>query len=364
MNPIKSHVSLADVAKLAGCTAASVSLVLNDSPLPSARMRERVRQAAARLGYVPNRMAQRLKRGRTFTLGVVMPYCADSYVSTLLDLLSVEAAEFGFQLEIHFHRWSVEAEDRALKTLGEARVEGIFLSGSRENYEDVPTLQSLRNQRIPIVGIMRQPVPSFASTLVVDRFGGARDLGSHLAQLGHRHIDYLEPTGTREWAEATPKPIQTLLRGLRQGTLAHCNNPRIEFFKTKPEYLLSRRDIEQHGFSAASMDSLTDRFLKNYLESQSPATAIVTFHLVLAWKLLAALSEKNLRCPQDVSVACINEEGGGALGAVPLTASEYSMNTMAKKGIAAMLAAIEGRKVARTITIPTQFIQRASSGPL
>lgn len=361
MKPAKSHVSLADVAKLADCTAASVSMVLNDSPLPSARMRERVRKAAAQLGYVPNRMAQSLKRGRTFTLGVVMPYCADSYVSALLDALSLEAAEFGFQLEIHFHGWSVKEEDRALKTLGEARAEGIFLSGSRSDYAKVATLESLRKQRIPVVGMMRWAEPAFVSSIVVDRFSGAVSLGRHLAGLGHRRIDYLESVGTREAAESIPAPVQLILDGLREGSVERMPDVEIGFFQTKPEYLLSLCDIERHGLSAKSVSDLMDRFIVDYLESRSPATAVVTSHLVLAWKLLGVLAARKRRCPEDISVAGIFTEGSGALGAMPLTSAEYSVELMARKGMAVMLSAITGGKVVPEVWIPITLVERLST---
>lgn len=361
MTPVKSHVTLADVAKLADCTAASVSMVLNDSPLPSARMRERVRKATAQLGYVPNRMARSLKRGRTFILGVVMPYCADSYVSALLDALSLEAAEFGFQLEIHFHGWSVKEEDRALKMLGEARAEGIFLSGSRSDYAKVATLESLRKQRIPVVGMMRWVEPAFVSSIVVDRFSGAVSLGRHLAGLGHRRIDYLECVGTREAAESTPAPVQFILDGLREGAVERMPDVEIGFFQTKPEYLLSLCDIERHGLSAKSVSDLMDRFIVDYLGSRSPATAVVTSHLVLAWKLLGVMAARKRRCPEDISVAGIFTEGSGALGAMPLTSAEYSVELMARKGMAVMLSAITGGKVVPEVRIPITLVERLST---
>lgn len=336
-------------------------MVLNNSPLPSARMRERVRQAAAQLGYVPNRMAQRLKRGRSFTLGVLMPYCGDSHVATLLDALSVEASKFNFQLEIYFHRWSVREEDRALQSLGESRAEGIFLSGSRSDYRQVPILESLRRQRIPIVGLMRQAIPEFSASIVVDRFGGATQLGQHLAELGHRKIDYLESIGNREAVEVLPMGVQQILDGLQEGANRHSPGSEITMFPTNPDLLLSRQDVEEHGLSSQSVSDLADRFIEDYLGSRSAATAVVTFHSTLAWKLLAALTSQHRRCPEDISIACFNGDGRGAVGAVPLTAAEYSVDIMAQKGMATMLKAIAGQKCPPEIKIPTKLMTRHSS---
>lgn len=336
-------------------------MVLNNSPLPSARMRERVRQAAAQLGYVPNRMAQKLKLGRSFTLGVVMPYCGDSHVAAFLDALSVEASKFDFQLEIYFHRWSVREEDRALQGLGESRAEGIFLSGSRSDYRHVPILESLRRQRIPIVGLMRQAIPEFSTSIVVDRFGGAAQLGRHLAELGHRRIDYLEPIGNREAVTSLPQGVQQILDGLREGGARHTPETEVALFPTNLDHLLSRHDVEEHGFSAQSVSDLADRFIEDYLGSGSAATAVVTFHAVLAWKLLAALTSKHRRCPEDISIACFNGDGSSALGAVPLTSAEYSVDIMAQQGMAHMLKAIADQKCPPEISIPTRLVPRLSS---
>lgn len=361
MKSAKSNVSLVDVAKLAGCTAASVSLVLNNSPLPSSKMRERVKRAAAQLGYVPNRMAQSLKRGRTFTLGVVMAYCTDSFASELLDALSAEAAEFGFQLEIHFHRWSVGEEERALKMLGESRAEGIFLSGARSDYKEVAILESLRKQRIPVIGIARQEMSAFASSLVVDRIGGAASLGQYLAELGHRKIDFLQVIGSREAVESTPQDIQLVLDSLRAGAQQRAGDAEIGFFKPKIANLLKRHDIEQFGLSAKSFSDATDEYIEDYLESRSPATAVVATSIGLAWRLLGALALRKRRCPEDISVSCISVERAGALGAVPLTAAEFSVEFMARKGVALMLAAIAGRTVPAMVKIPTRLTARSST---
>lgn len=360
MKSPKIQVSLANVAKLAGCTAASVSLVLNDSPLPSARMRARVKQAASQLGYVPNRMAQSLKRGRTFTLGVVMPYCADSYVSAFLDAVSAEAAEFGFQLEIHFHRWSATEEDRALRSLGELRAEGIFFCGSRLDYRGIESVESLKKQRIPLVGIGPRINPLFEASLVVDRPSGAVELGAYLGGLGHQAVDYLEPVLGREAAESAQPHIGAVVNGISEGLGRVIGTPHVSFFKTSPDYLLARRDIEHHGLSAQTLNDITDRVIEDYLDSRSAASAVVTSSIVLAWKLMAALRRRGRRCPEDISIAGFCVEGTGAMGGIPLTAVEYSAEFMARKGVAAMLAAIAGRKVASVIKIPTSLVTRAS----
>ena len=356
----KSRVSIVDIAKKVGCTAASVSLVLNDSPLPSAKMRQKVKRAASQLGYVPNRMAQSLKRGRTFMLGVVMPYCGEGYVPGFLDSLSVEAAECGYQLEIHFHRWSTSEEDRILRLLSESRAEGIILCGARLDYSDVPSISALAAQKIPVILIGSRSGLGSQCSIVIDRESGAGDLGRYLGQLGHSQVDYLEPILNRDAIEK-PDPVTTgIISGLLQGLRQFQAAAQVRLWRTPVEHLQERRDIEHHGFSAKSAEDILSFVVSNYLSSNSQATAVVTYNLTTAWKLLAEMHRQGLRCPDDLSVACFAVEETGALGAIPLTSLEFSVEMMARKAVSAMVAAIAGRDPAKTINVPTRLEVRSS----
>lgn len=355
----KIKIGIVDIAKKVGCTPASVSLVLNDSPLPSAKMRQRVKLAAAQLGYVPNRMAQSLKRGRTFTMGVVMPYCAEGYVSAFLDAVSVEAAEHGYQLKIHFHRWSTGEEDRVLGFLAESRVEGIMLCGSRLSYENIPIIELLKKQGIPIVGIGPRVEKVFASYLTIDRRRGALELGAYLSGLGHVAVDYFEPVLNLEGSKNVPLNITSCMDALLEGMQRVDRKAKVEFFQTPPELLLSRDDIETHGFSAKSSADIGYRVIENYLESGTNATAVVVSDTMLALKLLAAMRQRGLRCPEDLSVSCFGISDV-PIGAVPLTTVEWSVEAMARKAVVLMLAAGSGQKMEPVVSMPTALAIRDS----
>src|SRR6478672_805570 len=90
-----SRATLLDVAKHCGVSRATVSLVLNDSPLVAEKTRIRVRQGLSELGYVYNRAAASLRTHRSDAIGVVItqitnPYFAD-IASGLQDTLTERA---------------------------------------------------------------------------------------------------------------------------------------------------------------------------------------------------------------------------------------------------------------------------------
>jgi DNA-binding LacI/PurR family transcriptional regulator len=122
-----ARVTLMDVARLCGVSRATVSLVLNDSPLVAAKTRDRVRQAMVELGYVYNRAAASLRTQHSDAIGVVLtnitnPYFAE-FAAGLQDALTSSGA---------VPLLAVSGEDRALqhrlvKSLVERSVDGIVL---------------------------------------------------------------------------------------------------------------------------------------------------------------------------------------------------------------------------------------------
>jgi DNA-binding LacI/PurR family transcriptional regulator len=122
-----SRITLMDVARHCGVSRATVSLVLNDSPLVAAKTRDRVRQAMTELGYVYNRAAASLRTQHSDAIGVVLtnitnPYFAE-FATGVQDILTSSGT---------VPLLAVSGEDRDLqhrlvKSLVERNVDGIVL---------------------------------------------------------------------------------------------------------------------------------------------------------------------------------------------------------------------------------------------
>jgi DNA-binding LacI/PurR family transcriptional regulator len=122
-----ARVTLMDVARHCGVSRATVSLVLNDSPLVAAKTRDRVRQAMTELGYVYNRAAASLRTQHSDAIGVVLtnitnPYFAE-FATGIQDILTSSGT---------VPLLAVSSEDRDLqhrlvKSLVERNVDGIVL---------------------------------------------------------------------------------------------------------------------------------------------------------------------------------------------------------------------------------------------
>jgi LacI family transcriptional regulator len=182
-----ARVTLMDVARHCGVSRATVSLVLNDSPLVAAKTRDRVRQAMTELGYVYNRAAASLRTQHSDAIGVVLtnitnPYFAE-FATGLQDVLtSSETVPL----------LAVSNEDRDLqyrliKSLVERNVDGIVLVPARGTTpDDLPNLLGT-----PLVLLARRLPGMDVDYVGAQNRDGGYAAAEHLYSHGCRRIAFV-----------------------------------------------------------------------------------------------------------------------------------------------------------------------------
>jgi DNA-binding LacI/PurR family transcriptional regulator len=180
------RVTLMDVARHCGVSRATVSLVLNDSPLVAEKTRDRVRQAMTELGYVYNRAAASLRTQHSDAIGVVLtnitnPYFAeiaaglqDTLTSRSVPLLAVSGEDRDLQ-------------HRLVRSLVERNVEGIVLvpaHGTTPN--DLPDLVGT-----PLVLLARRLNGMDADYVGAQNRDGGYAAAEHLYSHGCRRIAFV-----------------------------------------------------------------------------------------------------------------------------------------------------------------------------
>ena len=110
-------VGMRDVAKRAGVSVSTVSLVVNATGYVSDEMRERVEQAMRELDYIPNELARNLYRGRTGMVGVIVPTLRHPFFATLVSALQGRLSQRLLMVGSHgrdrIAQHTVESDDRA-----------------------------------------------------------------------------------------------------------------------------------------------------------------------------------------------------------------------------------------------------------
>ena len=123
----RKRVTLTDVARAAGVSKSTVSLVLNDSSLIKKETQQKVQQAIEQLGYVYNRFAANLRSQKSLTIGVVIDDLINPFFAEFTMGLEMTLAEHGFITVMSNTSQRSDRQKQVLDTLLEHHVAGIVL---------------------------------------------------------------------------------------------------------------------------------------------------------------------------------------------------------------------------------------------
>ena len=172
---------LKDVAQLAGVSTATVSNVLRGTKAARPEVVARVRDAADRLGYVPNPHAQSLRTGHSRALGVLVPDLTNPYFPALVQAIETTARERGFALIVMDAGNDPAREEASLALLAGYRVAGAIW---------VPVVdRPPADSPFPIVTVDR-PLPG-CDAVVADHAQGGALVARHAIERGHRCVGLL-----------------------------------------------------------------------------------------------------------------------------------------------------------------------------
>lgn len=270
-------VTISDVAALAGVGAGTVSRVLNDSPRVRVETREKVLAAMAALDYRPSSLAQRLSRGRTSTIGVVVPFF--THASAVERLRGVVAALDGSRYDlVLFNVETPEHRDEHLASLtGRGRADGILVLSMRP---PPASLERLLATGTPVV--MVDVHVDDVARVVTDDVEGGRTATRHLLDLGHERIAFIgqDPANPLGFSASTQRE--------------HAYEELLAARGTARDPALTRYGTH---------DRLVAQVLAEELFSlDDPPTAVFASSDVQALGVLAAARARGLSVPDDVSV--------------------------------------------------------------
>ena len=175
-------VGMRDVAKKAGVSLSTVSLVVNNTGYVSDVMRAKVEAAMRELDYIPNELARNLYHDRTNTIGVIMPTIVHPFFATLTAALQREFASRGLKTLLCSTADANTGEGEYVDMLQRHMMDGIIMAAHTEH----PAVYWTSISR-PIVAFDRflgAGVPTVRS----DHEQGGRLVAQHLIDSGARHV--------------------------------------------------------------------------------------------------------------------------------------------------------------------------------
>lgn len=351
-------VTLADVAARAGVSSATVSRVLNGNYPVAGSTRERVQRAVAELDYVVNGQARALAAATSDLVGVLVNDVADPFFGLIASALQAEvgvgAAGPGGKLTVVCNTGgSPEAELTYLTLLERQRAAGVVLTGGAvdspaHSEAVIARLARLAASGTRIVLCGRPPVtlPGESgplTTLAFDNQGGARRLTEHLLSLGHRRIGYVTGPAERSTTGDRLAGHQEALAGHGMGPGAGADADRL---------------IVHGGYDR---DAGFDATLE-LLRRDVGVTAVVAANDTVALGVCAALRDRGLRIPGDVSVAGFDDLPFSADASPALTTVRIPLQEAGARAgrlVMGRIAAPPGG----VATIATELMVRGSTAP-
>ena len=186
--PVRGHLSIKDIARLAHVSHSTVSRALQNSPLVNAKTGERIRQIAVESGYRASAVARGLVTRRTRTIGLVVTTVADPFTSEVVSGVEQAANDHGYSVFLADSNADPEREKKVVQSFAEQRVDGIVVTSSRVGALYIPLLSEMR---VPIVLVNNQYPGAFVHSVMIENVAGSRAAANHLVQLGHKRIAYI-----------------------------------------------------------------------------------------------------------------------------------------------------------------------------
>jgi LacI family transcriptional regulator len=175
-------VKLIDVARVAKCSPATVSRVLNANPTVNDETRERVMRATRDLGYVPNGSARALRSSHTRLVGVIIPTLDHAIYATMVEGLQTRLSEKGVCLIINTSTYDVDMEYEQTRLLVERGAESVVLVGSFHRPE---TIAMLERKRVGYVFTYTTSATESGAAVGFDNEKAGRTAARYLLDLGH-----------------------------------------------------------------------------------------------------------------------------------------------------------------------------------
>jgi LacI family transcriptional regulator len=324
-----------DVARRARVAVGTVSNVLNQSRQVGEARRERVLSAIQELGYLPNGMAQGLRRKRSRIVGLCVPHTTSAYLAALIDTFEEIAAHRGYEImQVLSHNDSA-SELRRVRALLQHRVGGFILVPCPQPQA---TFELLGNSGVPTVIVDRPASDPRFDQVSIDNRAAMEDAVRQLIALGHRSILFVV---------RYPKLVLT--------------RHRIDGLSRAARKAAEPTDVEV--IALGNSPSLPERFAAA-VQGPQPPTVIIVNNSTMATMVIRSLRDLGIRYPDDLSLLVFDEPEWADLLTPELSIVRHPTREIARRAWELLINRMsDNAGEAQWVTLPASVELRASVGP-
>lgn len=338
--PADNHrnITIMDVARESGVSYSTVSRVLNGYEFVKESTRQRVLEAAERLGYVANLQARSLAGGRSRIIGLLVPGLDNGYIGEVVRGIDEELARANYDLMLYTTHRQRGKEAYYVKAIANGLVDGLLLIVPL-----IPSiyLEALPHRDFPCVLIDQSNAGLNKSSIDCTNWQGAYDATQYLIRLGHRQIGFI--TGTLELMSAVDR-----LEGYRAALADHS-------LPYNDELVILGDFTAESGHVG----------VKKLLEYHPRPTAIFASNDISAIGAMETIRNHGLNIPQDISIIGFDDIPQASLNYPKLTTVRQPLAQMGRVAVKLLLEQIENpTRLPHRVTLATEFIERDSCAPI
>jgi LacI family transcriptional regulator len=327
--------TIADVARLAQVSTATVSRVINGNTEVDPVLTDRVRIAIGELNYRPSRVARSLRTRRSSVLAVIISDIRNPFFTDMVRGIEDVAYAHNYSLVLCNAEDDPAKESDYLRLAVDEHMAGVVLAPASPTDTD---LKTLRAAGVPVVTVDRRLVDDDIDRVLIDNVGGAATAVEHLWQSGFRRIGCVSGPVALSTGEDR-------LAGYRKGLAAHG----VDY----DEQLVAFGDFhEESGIRA----------MRQLLALPEPPDAVFVANNLMTLGALDAIASTSLRVPEDIAIVGFDDMAWAPLLRPPLTTvgqPTYDVGAETARMLLSRLSGYAGP--AREVVLSPQLFVRASS---
>ena len=328
--------TLQDIARATGVSRATVSRALNDHPDISDATKQKVSEAAQRMGYHANLLARGLSQQQTHVIGVVVPTIHRPFWANTISGIEAIAYQAGYRVMICQSDEQYKREVETVGALVNSMVDGLIVAFAQET-QDFRHIQTVVDQGVPLLMLERVNSQLSLPRVVTDDFAGALLLTEHLVQIGYQRIAHISGPSRLEVCQERRRGYQTALARHQQ--------------KTLPGWVVE---------SAFNRQSAAEAFRK-LMALPHPPDAVFCFADIMATGALLAAQEMHLNVPDTVAIAGFgNDDLSQFIGLTTVSQPSFAMGQQAARLLLQEISQQEKASI-QTTTFTGELIVRAST---
>lgn len=332
----RPRATVLDVARTAGVSRATVSLVLRGSELVKKETATRVRQAMQEVGYVYNRAAANLRTSRTNLVGMIMSDLKNPFFSELAVGIEDGLYRRGLTPILANTNDDLDRQNQVLRSMLENGVQGIILSPAAATE---PEHLAILPPTLPVILAMRRIDGCDLPYVGQDNRAGAVLAVKHLIALGHRRIAFF---GGRARITTQQERYAGYCDALRDAGLPVLDE------------LLFEDEVSKSGGA---------RVMQRALESAARPTAATCYNDLIAIGATHELAMRGLRAGRDFAVVGFDDLDESRHNFPPLTTIDAETMAIGERAGGALIDLIEGSvPMSISVTGSSRLVVRQSCG--